>query len=235
MKVVILAGGYGTRISEYTKSTPKPMIKINSKPLLTYIMKHFYNYGYKNFIIALGYKSDYVKKYFKLNKKKYSDYNIQLINTGLNTMTGGRIKKLKKYLSKERFFLTYGDGVSDVNLKKLLKFHLKQKNTISLTAVRPPGRFGVVKFKKNRLAYFKEKSNVDQGWINGGFFVVEPKFLKFIKNDKTYLEREPLERACKKKTLGAYKHFGFWHCVDTKRDLDSLSKILKNEKIIQLF
>ena len=221
MKVVILAGGFGTRLSEYTKTVPKPMVKIKGKPLIYYVMKSYVRYGFKNFIIALGYKGNVIKKYFRRNNFKW---NVKLINTGPKTMTGGRLKRLSNYLKNETFMMTYGDGVSNVNLKQLLKFHRKNKKMITLTAVRPPARFGVIKVKGNIVSYFKEKSKVDEGWINGGFFVIEPKFLNYIKNDKTYLEKEPLEKACKKKQLVAFKHSGFWQCVDTNRDLQKLKK-----------
>ena len=224
MKVVILAGGFGSRISEYTKTIPKPMIAINKKPILVHIMEHYAKFGFKEFYIALGYKGHIIKKYFKNKKFKWS---INLIDTGLNTMTGGRIKRLKKYLKNETFFLTYGDGVSDINLKKLLKFHKKNKNIVTLTAVRPPARFGAIKLSGNKVKVFKEKDIMDEGWINGGFFVIEPKFLDYIKNDSTFLEKEPLEKASKAGQLFAFKHEGFWQCMDTKRDKDKLEKILK--------
>jgi glucose-1-phosphate cytidylyltransferase len=229
MKVVILAGGLGTRISEYTKFIPKPMIKINGLPILVHIMKHYAKFGFNEFYIALGYKGNVIKNYFKNNK---FNWKINLINTGKNTMTGGRLKKLKKYLNGESFFLTYGDGLSDVNILKLLKFHKKNKKLVTVTAVRPPARFGALKLKGNFVRYFKEKSSMDEGWINGGFFVVSKKFLNFIKNDKTYLEREPLEKASKLKQLCAYKHNGFWQCIDNKRDLISINKKIKEKKII---
>ena len=143
-------------------------------------------------------------------------------------MTGGRLKRLEKYLKDGTFLLTYGDGVSNINIKKLINFHKKNKKMVTLTAVRPPARFGAIKLKGSSVKYFKEKSKLDEGWINGGFFVMEPKFLKYINNDKTYLEREPLEKICKENNLTAYRHNGFWQCVDTKRDLDKLKKILKN-------
>ena len=146
-------------------------------------------------------------------------------------MTGGRLKRLKKYIGNETFMMTYGDGLSNVNLKKLLKFHKKNKKMVTLTAVRPPARFGAIKLKGHHVSYFKEKSKLDEGWINGGFFVMEPKFLKFIKNDGTYLEREPLEQVTKKKQLAAFKHKGFWQCMDTKRDKDKLNEILNSKKI----
>ena len=225
MKVVILAGGLGTRISEYTKTIPKPMININKKPLIFLIMRHFAKYGFKNFYIALGYKGEIIKKYFKTNK--FIDWKINLIETGQKTMTGGRLKRLKKHLDKETFLLTYGDGVSNVNLKKLIKFHKKNKKILTLTAVRPPARFGAIKLKGNKVTYFKEKSKIDEGWINGGFFVMEPKIFKFLKNDKTFLEREPMENLSKRNELMAFKHYKFWQCVDTKRDKEILEKILK--------
>jgi len=227
MKVVILAGGFGTRLSEYTKTIPKPMININGKPMLLHIMKFYAKHGFKNFYIALGYRGKIIKKFFN---KKFFDWNINLIETGKNTMTGGRLKRLKKYVGNETFMMTYGDGLSNVNLKKLLKFHKKNKKLVTLTAVRPPARFGALKLKRHNVNYFKEKSQLDEGWINGGFFVMEPKFLKFIKNDDTYLEREPLEQMTKKRQLMAFKHKGFWQCMDTKRDKDKLDKILKSKK-----
>jgi glucose-1-phosphate cytidylyltransferase len=224
MKVVILAGGFGTRLSEHTKSIPKPMIDINGKPMIYYILKFYAKHGFKDFYIALGYKGQVIKNFFK--KNSYG-WNINLIETGKKTMTGGRLKRLTKHLRNETFMMTYGDGLSNVNLKKLLKFHKNNKKLVTLTAVRPPARFGALKFKGHFVRYFKEKSKVDEGWINGGFFVIEPKFLNFIKKDDTYLEREPLELASKKKQLVAYRHEGFWQCVDTKRDLDKIRKILK--------
>ena len=224
MKVVILAGGFGTRLSEHTKSIPKPMIDINGKPMIYYILKFYAKHGFKDFYIALGYKGQVIKNFFK--KNSYG-WNVHLIETGKKTMTGGRLKRLTKYLRNETFMMTYGDGLSNVNLKKLLKFHKNNKKLVTLTAVRPPARFGALKFKGHLVRYFKEKSKVDEGWINGGFFVIEPKFLNFIKKDNTYLEKEPLELASKKKQLVAYRHEGFWQCVDTKRDLNKIRKILK--------
>ncbi len=228
MKVVILAGGFGTRLSEYTKSIPKPMVQIRGKPLIFYVMKNYAKYGFKEFIVALGYKGKIVKDYFKNNT---FGWNINLIDTGLNTMTGGRLKRLKKLISGETFLMTYGDGVSNVNIKNLVKFHKKKKKLFTMTAVRPPARFGAIKMKGDIVTYFKEKSKLDEGWINGGFFVIEPKFLNLIEKDSTFLEKEPMERACKKKQLCAFKHSGFWQCVDTKRDLDKLKKDLLATKI----
>ena len=224
MKVVILAGGLGTRLSKYTKSIPKPMIDINGRPMIYHILKFYAKYGFKDFYVALGHKGEVIKKFFKKNS---FGWNVKLIETGKKTMTGGRLKRLKKHLGKETFMMTYGDGLSNVNLKKLLSFHKKNKKLVTLTAVRPPARFGALKFKGHLVSYFKEKSKVDEGWINGGFFVIETEFLNFIRNDNTYLEREPLELASKKKQLVAYRHEGFWQCVDTKRDLDKIRKILK--------
>ena len=231
MKVILLAGGLGTRLSEYTKTIPKPMIDIGGKPMLLHIMKHYAKYGYKDFYIALGYRGEIIKKFFN---KKFFDWNINLIETGKNTMTGGRLKRLKKYIGEETFMMTYGDGLSNINLKKLLKFHKKNKKLVTLTAVRPPGRFGALKLNGKRVSYFKEKSRLDEGWINGGFFVMEPEFIKFIKNDNTFLEREPLERVTKKRQLMAFRHTGFWKCMDTKRDKDELENIfLKDASWLQ--
>lgn len=222
MKVVILAGGLGTRISEYTKTIPKPMIKINNKPILRLIIDHYLRYGFNEFYIALGYKGNIIKKYFEKNIIK--NCKINLIKTGENTMTGGRLKRLEKFLSKETFMLTYGDGVSNLNLKKLLAFHKRNNKTVTLTAVRPPARFGAIKLKGNKVYYFKEKAKLDEGWINGGFFVIEPKFLKYIDGDSTFLESEPLEIVAKKNQLIAFKHYDFWQCMDTKRDKENLEK-----------
>ncbi len=227
MKVVILAGGFGTRLSEYTKMVPKPMVNVGGKPILIHIMNLYAKYGFKNFYIALGYKGNVIKNYFRENR---FDWNINLVDTGLKTMTGGRLKRLKKYLGKDTFLMTYGDGLSDINLKKLVKIHQKNNNKITLTAVRPPARFGALKLKGNKVTYFKEKSKLDEGWINGGFFVIEPNFINYIKNDKIYLEKQPLELASKRNELGAYRHNGFWQCMDTKRDKDKLDKILKKKK-----
>ena len=228
MKVVLLAGGFGTRLSEYTKTIPKPMVDVAGKPMLIHIMRLYAKHGFKNFYIALGYKGEMIKKYFN---KNFFDWNINLIETGKNTMTGGRLKRLEKHLGNGTFMLTYGDGISNLNLKKLLKFHRKNKKLVTLTAVRPPARFGAIKLKGNNVSYFKEKSKLDEGWINGGFFVMEPKFLNYIKSDSTYLEREPLEKISKIKQLTAFKHEGFWQCMDTKRDKENLNKIFKNKKI----
>lgn len=227
MKVVILAGGFGTRLSEYTSKIPKPMVKINNKPILIHIMEHYNKFGFNEFYIAIGYKGNVIKKYF--TKQKFN-WNVKLINTGLNTMTGGRLKRLKKIIGDETFMMTYGDGISDINLNRLLKFHKRNKKLVTLSAVRPPARFGAIKIKGNKVKLFKEKDKVDEGWINGGFFVMEPKFLNYIKNDKTFLEKEPLENIGKKGQLMAFKHNGFWQCMDTKRDKEILEKSIKAKK-----
>ena len=221
MQVVILAGGLGSRLSEHTNLIPKPMVKICKLPIIVRIIKYYNKFGFKDFIIASGYKHNVIENYFSKNLK---NLNIKVINTGPKTMTGGRIKKLKKYIGKERFMLTYGDGLSNVNLKSLIKFHAESKNFVTLTAVRPPARFGGIKISGKKVKYFKEKSNLEEGWINGGFFVMEPEVFKFIKNDHTVLERSPLEKICEIKKLGAYKHYGHWQCMDTIRD----KKILEN-------
>ena len=226
MKVVILAGGKGSRLAEYTSVIPKPMVKISGVPIIVRIINYYKNFGFKEFLIASGYKSEILKKYFQKNLKSL---NIKVIFTGKNSMTGGRIKRLEKHLKNKRFLLTYGDGLCDVNLKSLIKFHEKNKNFITLTAVRPPARFGGIKISKNKVKYFKEKSRLDEGWINGGFFVMEPKIFKFLKNDLTVLERSPLEKISKLKKLGAYKHFKNWQCMDTIRDKTILEELIKKK------
>jgi glucose-1-phosphate cytidylyltransferase len=229
MKCIILAGGKGTRISEFTKSMPKPMIKILGKPIIFRIIMHYYKFGFNDFIIAAGYKKNFIKDYFK--KKKFKDIKINVVDTGLNTMTGGRLKRLKRYVKNETFMLTYGDGLSNVNIKKLVNFHKKHKKIATLTAVRPPARFGAIKINGNRIKYFKEKSRLDVGWINGGFFVLDSKIFKYIKGDKTFLEKEPLQKISKRGELHAYKHSGFWQCMDTVRDKEILEESLKRKKL----
>ena len=234
MKVIILAGGLGTRLSEYTNQIPKPMVKIAGYPILIHIMRHYIKYGFKEFIIAAGYKNKIIKKYFNNFSKDSQPFNckinkvnckITISDTGENTLTGGRLKRLKKFFkSNETFMFTYGDGLSDVNLKKLLKFHLKLKKLITVTAVRPPARFGEIKIKSNFVNSFKEKPQTSEGWINGGFFVTNYKFFNYIKNDRTILEKSPLEKACKNKNLTAFKFRGFWKCMDTLRDKQVLEK-----------
>ncbi len=229
MKVVILAGGLGTRISEYTKSIPKPMIAVNKIPILIHIMSHFSRFNFTEFIIATGYKGKIIQNYFK--KHKYKKWNIEIVSTGKDTMTGGRIKRLQKKLSnQEDFFLTYGDGVSNINLSRLLKFHKKHKKIATISAVRPPARFGFIKLNNDKVKCFREKSSLDQGWINGGFMVLSKKIFKYLKNDQTYLEREPLEELSNNGQLYAFKHNGFWQCMDTLRDKEVLEKSIKQKK-----
>ena len=240
MKVIILAGGYGTRLPEYTEVMPKPMVRVGGIPILLHIMNSYLKFGYNNFYIALGYKSEVVKRYFK-NFKNYDEKfsyktkgkncNITLSYTGKKTMTGGRLKKMKKFINKnENFMFTYGDGISNVNLKMLEQFHLKHKKLVTVTAVRPPARFGEISLKTNKVISFKEKPQVGQGWINGGFFIAKHDFFNLIKGNFTILEKEPLEMATGKKQLYAFKHRGFWECMDTKRDKDVLEKIYKKNK-----
>ena len=231
MKVVILAGGFGTRISEYTKLIPKPMVRIGQVPIIVHIIKYYMKFGFKNFIIAGGYKYSVIKKYFF--KNKIPKANIDVINTGLNSLTGKRIKLLEKKL-KHTFMLTYGDGLSNVNLKKLYNFHKKNKKKITVTAVHPPARFGELEIKGNSVKTFKEKPQLQKGWINGGYFVVEPSFIKLIGNKNVMLERNPLLKATKQKTFAAYKHNGFWFCMDTIRDKEVLEKIIKEKKALWL-
>jgi glucose-1-phosphate cytidylyltransferase len=240
MKIIILAGGKGSRISEYTKTIPKPMIKIGNKPILLHIIEHYLKHGFKNFYIALGYKKNVIIKYFKNFKKidksfthiiKKKKVTITLSNTGENTLTGGRIKKMKKFINKdENFMFTYGDGISNINIKKLNLFHKKNKKLITVTAVRPPARFGEITIKNSRVLTFKEKPQVSEGWINGGFFVAKYNFFNLIKGDKTILEKEPLEKAAKQKELYAFKHKGFWKCMDTHRDKKVLEEAYKKKK-----
>lgn len=226
MKIVILAGGKGSRLSEYTKMIPKPMVKILNTPLIVRIINHYVKYGFNDFIIAAGYKGRLIKNFFE---KNFKGLNVKVVNTGLNTMTGGRLKKLKKYLKNETFLLTYGDGLSNINLKKLIKFHIQNQYVVTLTAVRPPARFGGIKLSGKRVRYFKEKSKLDEGWINGGFFVMEPQIFKYLKDNQTVLERHPLEKLSKIKKLGAFKHTGFWQCVDTIRDKDLIEQTLRKK------
>ena len=226
MKVVILAGGKGTRISEHTKSIPKPMIKIGSKPILEHIINYYMRYGFDDFLVAGGYKYSIIRDYFK--KKKISA-NIKVINTGLESLTGKRLVELKNELD-ETFMLTYGDGLSNIDLNKLLKFHKKYKKKITVTAVHPPARFGELQIKNNLVKKFEEKPQLQKGWINGGFFVVEPEFLKLIGKKNVMLERLPMSLAVKTKSLAAYTHKGFWFCMDTLRDKKVLDSLIKNKK-----
>ena len=225
MKIIILAGGYGTRIAEYTKKIPKPMIKINAIPLLTHIMRIFSSQGFDDFIIAAGYKKKIIQNYYAKTKEFKK---LKIIDTGKETMTGGRILKLKSLINKnENFFVTYGDGVSNINLQKLLNFHIKNKKIATVTAVRPPVRFGELLIKNNNVLSFKEKPDIKSSWINGGFFVLNFKVFRFIKNFKTSFEKEPLEQLAKSKNLVAYKHKDFWKCMDNISDKNYLEKYFK--------
>ena len=237
MKVILLAGGLGTRLSDYTETIPKPMVRIGDKPIVWHIMQTYAKYGHKDFYLALGYKSEVVKEYF-LNYKALNsditvdlasgqifsdqdrgvDWKVSLVDTGENTMTGGRIKRMKSFIGDESCMVTYGDGVADIDIDKLLKFHNSHGKMITMTAVRPVARFGELELDGNRVLTFKEKPQLHDGWINGGFFVVRPSFFDLIEGDSTLLEREPLEAAAKMGELMAYRHEGFWQCMDTKRD-----------------
>ena len=229
MKTVVLAGGYGTRIEEYTKKIPKPMIKIGGIPLLTHIMRIFVSYGYNEFIIAAGYKKKIIQNYYS-NSKEFT--NLKIIDTGKETMTGGRLLRLKLYFKKnENFFMTYGDGLSDVNLNKLKNFHLKHQKIATVTAVRPPVRFGEISIVKSRVSSFKEKPEIKSSWINGGFFVLNHEVFKFIKNDTISFEKQPMEKLSIKKNLMAYKHKGFWKCMDNLGDKNYLEKLYNNNKV----
>jgi glucose-1-phosphate cytidylyltransferase len=238
MKVVILAGGRGSRLSEETDIKPKPMVEVGGRPLLWHIMQHYSHHGFNEFVIALGYRGDVIKRYIvdccRLNSDltiqlrsgdvmrhatgEKMDWTVDLVDTGLNTQTGGRLKRLAPYLGNSTFMMTYGDGVSDVNIKQLVDFHKKSGKTATLTAVRPPARFGHMHFEGDLITKFTEKPQTESGWINGGFFVLEPKILQHIQNDETWFEREPLEACAAQKQLNAYKHEGFWQCMDTLRD-----------------
>ena len=234
MKVIILAGGKGTRISQYTQKIPKPMIKIGKIPMLTHIMRIFKFYGFNDFIIAAGYKGKLIKNFYK-NSKEFN--KIQVIDTGKNTMTGGRLLKLKKILKNEKlFFMTYGDGVTNLNLIKLINFHNKHKKIATVTAVRPPVKFGEMEIGKNNFVKsFVEKPQLASGWINGGFFIFNQKIFKHIKNYKTVFEREPIKRLTKSKQLFAFKHYGYWKCMDNLNEKNKLKEIFKEKKTIWKF
>ncbi len=249
MKVVILAGGRGSRISEYTDSMPKPMIEIGSKPILWHIMNYYSKFGHKEFNIALGYKAEKIKEYFLnynihnsnftinlknkniiIEKPSTEDWNVSLIQTGLNTMTGGRVKKMKNYIDNKSFFLSYGDSIGNINISELLNFHNSHNKLITVTAVRPQARFGELEIENNQVKNFSEKPQVTDGWINGGFFVIKPEFLDYIQGDNTILEKEPLEKAALEGQLMSYKHEGEWYCMDTLRDKENLESVLKSKK-----
>ena len=228
MKVIILAGGFGTRLSEYTNTIPKPMIQVGNKPILHHIMQFYANFGHTDFYVALGYKGEVIKKYFS---NIDSDWNINLIDTGSNSMTGGRVKRLQKFIGKETFMLTYGDGLSDININNLISFHKNHGKMVTISAVRPPARFGALKLKDSEVVSFKEKSQLTESWINGGFFVMEPDFFEMLSSDETVLEKEPLEKAASMKELVAFRHEGFWQCMDHKLDKDLLDEMCSKKEV----
>ncbi|MDD4601156.1 MAG: glucose-1-phosphate cytidylyltransferase [Negativicutes bacterium] len=249
MKVVILAGGYGTRLSEETQLKPKPMVEIGQYPMLWHIMKVYSYYGFNEFIICVGYKGYLIKEYFANYFLHHSDvtfdiaennmlihnhtcepWKVTIIDTGLHSMTGGRIRRVRDYIGNEAFCLTYGDGISNVNIPELISFHKEQKATVTLTAVQPPGRFGVLSLSDNLVSGFVEKPQGDGGWINGGFFVVEPEAFELISEDETVWEREPLENLAQNGRLAAYKHNGFWLPMDTLRDKVRLEELWNSGK-----
>jgi len=251
MKVVILAGGFGTRISEQSHLIPKPMIEIGEKPILWHIMKYYSSFGFNEFIICCGYKQYVIKEFFadyylhmsditfdftrenhfEVHSNTTEPWKVTLIDTGLHTMTGGRLKRVAKYLGDETFFMTYGDGVADVDLGKLLEYHHKHGKIATLTAIQPGGRFGTLDIQEgNRIESFKEKKKEDGGWINGGFMVLEPKILDYIDGDTCVFEKYPLETMASEGNLMAYEHTGFWQCMDTMRDKELLESLWKEDK-----
>ena len=228
LKAVILAGGYGTRISEESHLKPKPMIEIGGMPLLWHIMKIYSHYGINEFVICCGYKGDMIKEYF--SKFDFPLWNVQLVDTGLNTMTGGRIKRIQNHID-DTFCLTYGDGLSNVDINSLISFHKEKKSLATLTAIHPPERFGVLELSGNNVVEFHEKHQGESSWINGGFFVFEKEIFDYIKNgDSTTLERTPFETLAKEKKLTAFKHEGFWHPMDTLRDKKHLENLWTSNK-----
>lgn len=250
MKVLILAGGFGSRLSEETDIRPKPMAEIGGKPILWHIMKHYSFYGFNEFVILLGYKGYYIKEYFanyflhqsdvtidlsnnhmQVHNNTSEPWKVTLLDTGLNTMTGGRVKRAKDFINNETFMLTYGDGVSDINLNQLLEYHKKHGKAITMTSVQPEGRFGALETDaNNRILSFMEKPKGDGSWINGGFFVCEPKVIDYITADETIFEREPLENLAKEGELYSFRHHGFWKCMDTLRDKTQLNEMWNGQQ-----
>ncbi len=251
MKVVILAGGFGTRISEESMYKPKPMIELGGKPILWHIMKYYSSFGFNDFVICAGYKQHVIKEFFanyfvhtsdvtfdftkgdavEVQDKHSEPWKVTVVDTGLNTLTGGRIKRIEKYVDDDDFMLTYGDGLSDVNLTELLKFHKENGKTATMTAVQPGGRFGTLEINSdNRIDSFAEKKLEDGGWINGGFMVLNKKVFSYIDGDQTTFEKEPLENICKDGELVAFKHYGFWKCMDTLRDKNAFEELLASNK-----
>lgn len=245
MKVVILAGGFGTRISEESHLKPKPMIEIGGKPILWHIMKLYSQYGFNEFIICAGYKQDVIKEWFANYYLHNSDitfdfskanqvtvhsnvsepWKVTIVDTGLNTMTGGRIKRIKPYIDNSTFMVTYGDGVSNVNIEALLKYHKSHGHIGTMTAVQPEGRFGFLDIEGEYVTAFREKNKDDNGWINCGFMVFEPQIMEYIDGDETTFEKYPLEQLSSERELMVYKHTGFWQCMDTMRDKEKLEKL----------
>lgn len=250
MKVVILCGGLGTRLSEETNLVPKPMVRVGEAPILQHIMNMYSKHDFNEFVLALGFKAEVIKEYFlnfyalsndlRVDLRKGSveylkesprNWNIHLIDTGLNSMTGGRLARLKNQVGNETFMMTYGDGVSDVNITELVKFHKSHGKIATFTAVRPPSRFGVIEFDGNKVTSFKEKPQTQDGWISGGFFVFEPEIFNYLTDgDETVLEKRPLEKLAEDGQLMAFKHEGFWQCMDTLRDKLYLNKIWEEHK-----
>jgi len=251
MKAVVLAGGFGTRLSEETRTKPKPMVEIGDKPILWHIMKIYSAHGINDFIICLGYKGYTIKEYFatyslhksdvtfdlrnnsvKVHQNDTEPWKITLVDTGERTMTGGRLRRVKDYIDSETFCMTYGDGVGDVNITELIDLHKEQKALATLTAVQPPGRFGAFNLVKGqaKISSFREKTAGDGAWINGGFFVLEPEVLNYIEGDSTVWEREPLEKLARDGMLSAYKHYGFWQPMDTLRDKTVLEELWQSGK-----
>ena len=249
MKVIILAGGFGTRLSEFTEVIPKPMVTVGGKPILWHIMRSYAHFGHKDFYVALGYKAEVIKEYFlhyhSLNadftvdlsngliepyQTADTDWRVTLVNTGIESMTGGRVKRLRSFIGNETFMLTYGDGVSDINLDELLKFHNSHGKMVTVSAVHPSARFGELEIEDQKVISFQEKPQTSQGWINGGYFVIKPEFFDLIEDDRTILERDPLERVAAMGELMAYHHNGYWQCMDTKRDRDHLEYLWEENK-----
>jgi len=244
MKTVILAGGYGSRLQEETTVKPKPMVEIGAQPILWHIMNIYAAYGYKEFVVALGYKGEAIKNYFlnyyylrssitiqlangrvEVHDGGREDWVVRLVDTGLNTATGGRIRQLASAIGRETFLMTYGDGVADIDIRELVAFHRRQKKLATVTAVRPPARFGDLTFQGDLVTAFAEKPQISEGWINGGFFVLEPQVLEYIEGDEAVFERGPLERLARDGQLVAYQHPGFWQCMDTLRDVRFLEEL----------
>jgi glucose-1-phosphate cytidylyltransferase len=237
MKVILLAGGLGTRLAEETEARPKPMVEIGGRPILWHIMKHYAHHGFNEFVVAAGYKSEAIKRYFidyhslagdvcirlgrgevQRDMSQVEDWTVHVVDTGADTMTGGRVRRLENWFGAGTFMLTYGDGVSNVNLQDLLRFHHARGLTATITAVRPPARFGGINFDGDRVSSFTEKAQIGEGWINGGFMVFEPAVFRYLKDDATILESDALETLAAEGQLAAYKHEGFWQCMDTLRD-----------------